>query len=687
MEWEEYFKRQVHALMGHESIAPVYFVEVPGNDEQGNAAAFAEWVAGIQPWLDEVLRPNFTDLRPWFPHGVEALRQADVRGKLAALGTSLWERIERARRATGVPGNLRRLNPHFIGRRTELRELHENLALGAVGVITAVHGLGGQGKTELATAYAHGWADSYPAGLWALGAEGKGEILPLLGELCAELQIPLGADPDETAAARGGRVLAELKRRALAAASQDPDRRAACLVILDNVSQPALLAEPQVALVPREDWLRVVVTTREGPEKFAASRRNSLAFIAVDALGEDDAARLIEDHQVETGGHWPAASAAADAVAAREIARELGGFTLAVESVAIYLGLHPEIRPAEYLARLRAEGLPSVDDLPGDADVAEQMQHREKQLRLVLDQTLARLSPVEHAALDYAALLPPDQIPWPWLRALVEREHPDALVVRPGYPDPWLGLRRRLEGLRLLTPGDHPEIARLHRMVAAHLRGRVSGSASAKLDILRGTVEGFALALQNAIRHAPDKHVWQLVPMQEAVRHWRGSDQDAALGHIAGVVGGIEAAIGRLDVAEPFLRLYHEVVEGLLAADPQNAEAARDVSVSLSKLGDFLARRGLAGDAEQALGHYQRSLDVREGLLAANPQSAEAARDVSVSHFKLFRLHGSRGDELAASESLAACFGILDSFVRAGRPMDAQMRQLHAELKCVFDEP
>ena len=33
-EWEEYVKRQDHALLGSESVAPVYFVEVPGSDEQ-----------------------------------------------------------------------------------------------------------------------------------------------------------------------------------------------------------------------------------------------------------------------------------------------------------------------------------------------------------------------------------------------------------------------------------------------------------------------------------------------------------------------------------------------------------------------------------------------------------------------------------------------------------------------------
>lgn len=245
MEWEEYLKRQVHALMGHDSIAPVYFVEVPGSDEHGNSAAFAQWVEDIQPWLDAVLRPNFTDLRQWFSQGVEALREAVVRERLAALGTSLWERIQRARRATGVPGNLRRLNPHFIGRQTELRQLHENLALGVVGVVTAVHGLGGQGKTELATAYAHGWADCYPAGLWVLDAEEKKEMLPLLGELCAELQIPRTITPDETAESRGRRVLRELRRRAAEGATCDLDQGSACLLILDNVSDPLLLSEPQ----------------------------------------------------------------------------------------------------------------------------------------------------------------------------------------------------------------------------------------------------------------------------------------------------------------------------------------------------------------------------------------------------------------------------------------------------------
>ena len=62
-------------------------------------------------------------------------------------------------------------------------------------------------------------------------------------------------------------------------------------------------------------------------------------------------------------------------------------------------------------------------------------------------------------------------------RGFAELEQLAAPPTRPrGHPDPWHILRRRLEGLRVLTSGDHVEIARLHRLVAAHLRERLAAS-------------------------------------------------------------------------------------------------------------------------------------------------------------------------------------------------------------------
>ena len=86
-----------------------------------------------------------------------------------------------------------------------------------------------------------------------------------------------------------------------------------------------------------------------------------------------------------------------------------------------------------------------------------------------------------------------------------------------------------------------------------------------------------------------------------------------------------------------------ELSEGLLRANPDSALDAQNVSVSLIKLADFLVRRGQPGDAEQALRHYTRSLELREGLLKANRNSAPAIRDVSLSLAKLAGFFARRG--------------------------------------------
>jgi hypothetical protein len=47
---------------------------------------------------------------------------------------------------------------------------------------------------------------------------------------------------------------------------------------------------------------------------------------------------------------------------------------------------------------------------------------------------------------------------------------------------------------------------------------------------------------------------------------------------------------------------------------------------------------------------------------------------------------GPQGNPESAIATLANCFAILDSFARAGRPMDPPMRQIHAQLKPMFSQ-
>jgi hypothetical protein len=131
---------------------------------------------------------------------------------------------------------------------------------------------------------------------------------------------------------------------------------------------------------------------------------------------------------------------------------------------------------------------------------------------------------------------------------------------------------------------------------------------------------------------------------------------------------------GDADTALAHYQRSLDVCESLLLANPDSAQAARDVSVSLERLGDFLARRGIPGDADTALAHYERSLDVRESLLQANPNSAQAARDVSVSLSKLADFLARRGLPGDADNALAHYQRSLDvdeSLLRAN-PNSAQ---------------
>ena len=101
---------------------------------------------------------------------------------------------------------------------------------------------------------------------------------------------------------------------------------------------------------------------------------------------------------------------------------------------------------------------------------------------MVVSATLSSLDEPSRTALSYASYLWPDAIPWPWLRALTRTRHPELDRRAPDDPDPWLETQRRLSGLRLLTPSDHQEFARLHRLLGEHLRA--ASLADARSEVL-----------------------------------------------------------------------------------------------------------------------------------------------------------------------------------------------------------
>jgi tetratricopeptide (TPR) repeat protein len=462
-EWQEYKRSPGRHLMGFDTVAVVYLEDTP----RGVTAKDEEW-------YDSLFRVSYTDVRKWFSEGATPFQDVEACQRIVVLCENLSAGIKRARRGKDPIGNLPAPNLNFVGRGEELRRLHEQVGVGRVGVVSALHGLGGQGKSEVAFTYAHGHADLYRAGLWVLRAERQSELLRLIGTLAFEPALKLAptltseqkADPALLARA----VFTELQRRVTEQRTEDPDHPSAALLILDNVTEPVLLSPGQLGAIPQVDWLRLLATTRLDPVRLQGSSDRYLSLVAIDSLPEDDALGLLSAHQ--PGGFIESQK---EETAARELVRSLGGFTLAVEQVATYLECYPDISISRFLNRLRLDGLRTGDSVSEQANVAEKIRHREKSLGVILRTTLKSLDRPARTALRVAALLPPDSVPWPWLKEVVTARHSMVGKTKPGHPDPWIAVRRKLEGLRLLTPGNEPDVARIHRLVVAFLRPESSG--------------------------------------------------------------------------------------------------------------------------------------------------------------------------------------------------------------------
>lgn len=115
-----------------------------------------------------------------------------------------------------------------------------------------------------------------------------------------------------------------------------------------------------------------------------------------------------------------------------------------------------------------------------------------------------------------------------------------------------------------------------------------------------------------------------------------------------GDLGGAEAALGEILT----------IARRLAAADPGNARTQRDLSVGLNRIGDLRARQGDLAGADAA---YGESLAISRRLAAAVPGNAEAQRElaVSMSHLAARSMSGVGWRDVAAQLEAMAAKGIL----------------------------
>ena len=612
-------------------------------------------------WHARVMEIQGQDLKDVFTRdAAPTLEGAEAR--IRDLGDDLYQQRQNRRRWEGGVGNLARGTSRFVGRHQELSRLGAVLASpSTIGVVTAVRGLGGIGKTELVRHYGNRHRGHYAGGIWQIPAEGAREMLPLLARLAPDLpgfQLPeeVRGNPELT----GRHVLVELRRHATIGGH--------VLLILDNVSESALLTDPQVGVLPQDSGVHVAVTTRLGVEDFAGSSR--LEQIHLQGLSIRESVSLLQAFQPSSGGDRRVDFRSEDdRVAAGELAELLDGFTLAVEQAGVYLSTHPEVTVRDYLDHLRSRNLTASDTMLDD-DSRTRIEHREKLLSVILDQSLTDLEhtlPGSLQVLRLAAAMPSDAIPWPWLEELTRGANPEVFESTPQFlKGRWTRIRRTLEGRDLITEGRHPgTTGRMHRLIADHIktqnppetdlvdefiihRARKLGTDFTQAPEL-WEIDSITDALPDILTRKPEllKHVANFVCLV-ALRYVTDTRIAVMLQDLAQQVSCINTrtsflahallgdALQNTDPAQARESCQRSLVitRHLVEIWPEDLQARQDLTIALDNVAGMLK----TSDPGRALGLYEESLGISRELAAQLPGNLQVLWDLGVATARLAQL-------------------------------------------------
>ena len=337
---------------------------------------------------------------------------------------------ERALRVWNVPAR----NPGFTGREDLLAAVRERLLAGDRAVVQALRGMGGVGKTQLATEYAHRFATAYDLAWWV-----NAELGGLIGDQFAALGLALGCvQAGASTEVVRAVVLGELRERGR------------WLLVFDNAANPADIA----------GWLpggtgHVLITTREqGWTEIAAP-------VEVDVLARPESVAILQARVTRLG--------AADA---DRLAEEPVDLPLAIAQAAAFMA-ETDMAADEYLGLLQTR----AGQLLAHGPSGSYLRSLAAATDLIADR-LAREDPAAAGLADLCAFLAPDPIPAEVFTGAVS-ELPGDLAARVADPLAWRQTLVHLAGQSLARVDQRG--LQMHRLTQAILRDRLTSEQAAEL--------------------------------------------------------------------------------------------------------------------------------------------------------------------------------------------------------------
>jgi tetratricopeptide (TPR) repeat protein len=512
---------------------------------------------------------------------------------LQALHDLTGPRAKAAAVSGALPGvwNVPQRNPNFTGRENELGRLRKSLAEDRAVTVHALRGMGGIGKTQTATEYAHRHAGDYDL-VWWVNAEQPA----LIGDQFARLGAELGLTQVDDLV-----IMLAAVHRALRTQGR-------WLLIFDNAENPQEIGR----LLPGGAG-HVLITTRHSGFRALGE------VLELDTLSRNDAITLLRR----------GAPVLTDTEAG-DLAAQLGDLPLALDQAGAYLdqtGMPPEeylrllgTRSADLHHRGQAAGHPgtiatiwslSIDRLEGSAPAAVQI------LELC-----AWLAP-EPIPLDLFTRHG-DQLPEPLASAAADPvAFADVIGALTGY-----SLARRSGG----------SIA-VHRLIQDVARNRHPTAVTG--EPLKAVLALLRADLPSEVWAAPESWPrWRaLLPsVLTATGHYTGTAEADTIVWLLNTAGRYLRRHGRFGEDLPLHQRALRIDEIALGPDHP------DVATDLRLVGQALAALGRSAEA---LILHQRALRIREAALG--PEHRDVADDLRFVGRTLFDL-GRVGEALPLHE-------------------------------------
>ena len=514
-------------------------------------------------------------------------------------------------------------NPLFVGREGELRDLARHLRAGetsAVGELklAAASGLGGIGKTQLATEFVHRYGRYFAGGVFwmsfadpaAVSAEvaacGRSlDLHPSYDTLALDQQVRLVGDH------WAGSV--------------------PCLLVFDNCEEEAPLAHWR----PRTGGARVLVTSR----RQGWDRSLGVQSLQIGILPRPASLELLRRFRPDVPQEDPDLSA---------IAAELGDLPLALHLAGSFLERYaqaPEGQPAIYLEALRQGGLLQHPSLQGKLAGLSPTSH-EAHVGRTFALSFEKLNPEDETDALALALLaqaawfaPGEPIPRDLLLKTMDLEEKGRLQAEDA-----LG---RLTALGLLEARKTGSLV-MHRLVAEFAQGSDGGEEARNAVEVSILAEAFQL---NKAGFPVPLLAWQ--PHLRAVVDRAQSRDDERSARLCNALAHHLWIIGDYPAARQYSERELAIREKALGSEhPDTAQSLNNLGVLLRRLGDLAAARP----------YCERALAIREKTLG--PEHLNTAQSLNNLGLVLRRL----GDLAAARQCYERALAIREKTLGAEHP-------------------